>query len=444
MIDALVTGRSIPALLAALDLAEVGLRVGIASDAQAGEPPAAPVRDPEGIVTGFLNRVAAPIADTDAEPAAGALPRVITPVAPLLVDHAGTWAPQATPAVLGIPASPLATETVRLLGAGAAVRAYLDRIMPLLAVGKAKTLGPLVRKRIGARALERLVEPEVRVRYGVGPDEVEVAIAAPGLNEALSRVGSLTGAALAYSERNVARETRVMPSGGGSALKAEILRKLGLYGAQLFTGQVTGAELLDSVEDGTGKPPGTWTATLSDGQVIVARSLVLDFGRNAARTEFLTRLAPELSSGRVRVHAAINISQPDWLSESESALTVSNGWTVRVESHSGEPTRACLSSDVLAESPSLDGLDEVLADTLQRLSLQSLQDAEWSTGVAAAPFATQAEREQAEVLVRGLSERSPRLIAVGRSLFGDDLPSALAAAHDGAVTLRRQLTGLSV
>lgn len=443
MIDALVTGRSIAALLAALDLAEVGLRVGLAADERVGEPPVAPVRDPDGIVTEFLNRVAAPIAGTDAAPAAGALPRVSAPVAPLLQDRTGAWAPQATPAVLGIPASPLATEAVRLLGTGAAIRAYLDRIMPLLAVGKAKTLGPLVRKRVGARALERLIEPEVRERYGVGADEVEVALAAPGLNEALSRVGSLTGAALAYSDRNVARETRVEPAGGGTALKGEILRKLALYGAEFFDGRVTQAVVSESLGQGTEPHVGSWLVTLSDGRALESRSLILDFGRNVTRSELLSNLAPGLVTHRVRVHAEIDISDPDWLTEGQRALAVRGGWTILVEYRTGQAARAILSSDVLSEPPTLDGLDAVLSPILLEYSLQPLPSAEWSMGVAAAPFSSHADRDQAASLVANIAEQRPPMRAVGRSLFGDDLPSALAAAHADSVALRRDLTGLT-
>ncbi len=443
MMDALVTGRSIVALLAALDLAEVGLRVGIATDERVGEPPAAPVRDPDGIVTEFLNRVAAPLPGTNAAPATGALPRVSAPVAPLLQDRAGAWAPQTNPAVLGIPSSPLAAETVRLLGAGAAVRAYLDRIMPLLAVGKAKTLGPLVRKRVGTRALECLVEPEVRERYGVRADEVEVALAAPGLNEALSRVGSLTGAALAYADRNVARETRVEPAGGGAALKAEILRKLELYGAEFFDGRVTRAIVSNATGEEAEPHPGSWSVTLSDGRELESRSLILDFSRNATRTELLSELAPGLLTHRVRVHAAIDISCPDWLAEGQRALAVQGGWTVLVDARTGQTARAILSSDVLSEPPALDGLDAVLSPILLEYALHPLPDATWLMGVAAAPFSSQADRDQMVSRAASIAERRPAMRAVGRSLFGDDLPSALAAAHGDAVALRRELTGLT-
>ncbi|MGK0722394.1 hypothetical protein [Leucobacter sp. W1478] len=442
MIDALVTGRSVAALLAALDLAEVGLRVGIAIDERVGEPPAAPVRDPDGIVAGFLNRVAAPIAGAGKLGTPGALPLVIEPVAPLLLDREGAWAPQPSPAVLGIPASPLSSEAVRLLGPGASLRAYLDRIMPLLAVGKAKTLGPLVRKRIGARPLERLIEPVIRERYGVSANEVDVALAAPGLNEALSRVGSLTGAALAYSERNVARETRVLPAGGSAALQAELLRKLSLYDAQLVESRVCQVSQHHSGLSEAVGAPGCWRATLSDGRQIETRSIILDFSRNAIRTEILTELAPELGADKIRVHAAVDISRPEWLGDGQSAIMLHGGWAVRLETLPGAPTRAHFTSAVLAEPPSLDGVEAVLSQSLTELGFSELPDAEWSTGVAAAPFATIASREQAESRVANLSGHAPKILAVGRSLFGDDLPVTLTAAHDGAVSLRRYLTGL--
>lgn len=433
MIDALVTGRSITALLAALDLAEVGLRVLVATDARIGEPPAAPVRDPEGVVADFLRRVAAPIEGTGAEPSADVLPRVIEPVTPLLVDRDGLWAPQSEPSVLGIPAVPLSAESLRLLGRGGAVRAYLDRVTPLLTVGKTSELGTLVQKRLGTAARERLVEPEVRERFGVCASDVDVAVAAPGLNEALSRVGSLTAAALAYSDRNVARETRVEPAGGGAQLKAALLRKLDLYGAQFADAIVMRVETAE----------GGWRAELSDGQLVEARALVLDFGRSAERTEVLDALCPELLPHRVRVHAATDIELPEWLGAGRSAVRWSDGWSVRVEARAGEDARAFFASDALAQVPEVNGVAAILDPLLERDGVVPAPNAEWAIGVAAAPFATLAERDAAEAMLAGAAARDPELLPVGRVLWGDDLGPALASAHSSAVALRRRLTGLA-
>ncbi|RIX31288.1 FAD-dependent oxidoreductase [Amnibacterium setariae] len=98
--------------------------------------------------------------------------------------------------LLGIPSSPLATDVVRVLDARGALRAYADRVRPVLKRGRYDRLGPLVRERMGARVLDRLVASVVVNVYGADPDEVPVDAIAPGLNGAITTAGSLSGAVL--------------------------------------------------------------------------------------------------------------------------------------------------------------------------------------------------------------------------------------------------------
>ena len=116
-------------------------------------------------------------------------------------NPAGAWVRLPTGSVplpraglLGIPSSPLATDVVRVIGWSGAWRAYLDRIMPVLKIGSERSLGVLVRKRMGTRVLERLVAPVTTGVYSAQPDDLEIAVVAPGLNGALTRLGSLSGA----------------------------------------------------------------------------------------------------------------------------------------------------------------------------------------------------------------------------------------------------------
>lgn len=102
--------------------------------------------------------------------------------------------------LLGIPSSPAASDVRRVIDTAGTVRAYADRLMPVLKVGRYDRLGPLVRRRMGDRVLERLVAPVVRNVYGVDPDEVPVEAIAPGLNAALTTAGSLSGAVLRLRE----------------------------------------------------------------------------------------------------------------------------------------------------------------------------------------------------------------------------------------------------
>jgi oxygen-dependent protoporphyrinogen oxidase len=96
--------------------------------------------------------------------------------------------------ILGIPANPWAPEVRRIIGWGGAWRAYVDRLRPPLTIGHELSLGKLVRSRMGDLVLDRLVAPVTTGVYSARPDDIDVDLAAPGLNAALTRAGSLSGA----------------------------------------------------------------------------------------------------------------------------------------------------------------------------------------------------------------------------------------------------------
>lgn len=98
--------------------------------------------------------------------------------------------------VLGIPGSPLAEDVRQVIDGGGSARAYLDRLLPVLKVGRYERLGPLVRGRMGPRVLERLVAPVVESVYGVDAETVPVDAIAPRLNAAITLSGSLSAAVL--------------------------------------------------------------------------------------------------------------------------------------------------------------------------------------------------------------------------------------------------------
>lgn len=447
-LDVLVTGRSLPALLAALDLAEVGLSVAVADGPL--DLPSGPERDPDGDIASFLERIAAPIEKpaapaTGSEPGAGdgarmsgshagALPRFAEPRAPWLIDPAGRWAPQSTPNVLGVPAVPLASENLRLLGAGGAMRAYLDRLKPLLTIGKTRAFGQLVRRRIGRRACERLVEPLVRERYGVAADDVEVAIAAPGLNEALSRAGSLTSAALAYSDRNARREIGVEPEAGWESLAAETISRLSFYGVEFIDAAVVSVEPKDS----------GWQAALESGDGAVARAIVLDRGTPGLPSVVADGAIAALDPQRLRVHASVDIHEPEGLGADAVGVRIAGDWTIRVEQGPDLRWRASLGSPVLQAFSADDPFSATVGvETLRAAGLSALPEAQWAVRLAAAPFAEGAQLHAAEARLADAVERMPELLPVGRVLHGDDLGAAIGAAHAGAVVLRRRLLGLS-
>ncbi|MFF2488083.1 protoporphyrinogen/coproporphyrinogen oxidase [Microbacterium sp. NPDC058062] len=104
----------------------------------------------------------------------------------------GDAVPLPATALLGIPSDPLADDVVRVVGLAAAERAVALDARP---VGEVPAmLGPLVRERLGADVLDRLVAPVVHGVHSQHPDQLPVARAHPGLADAVASAGSLSGA----------------------------------------------------------------------------------------------------------------------------------------------------------------------------------------------------------------------------------------------------------
>lgn len=191
-----VIGGGIAGLVAAHECAKVGLSVTLleAGDALGGTIGRA---DLAGVaVDTGADRWAATAADLHGlVTELGLGDSVITPDATarwLAVD--GRAAPLPVDSVLGIPANAWGEPARRFLGWRGAWRAYLDRLRPPLTIGHEHSLGDLVRRRMGTRVVDRMVAPLSRGVFGVEPDAVDVSVAAPGLNAALTRTGSLAGA----------------------------------------------------------------------------------------------------------------------------------------------------------------------------------------------------------------------------------------------------------
>lgn len=192
-----VVGGGIGGLIAARECAKVGMRVTVleAADQLGGALARA---DLDGVTV-----------DSGAESYAtrgghvrklieelGLADRIVTP------NPAGAWlvgvpgvdaAPLPKGGILGIPANPFADDVRRIIGWGGAWRAYVDRLRPPLTIGQERSLGTLVAKRMGAKVRDLLVAPVTAGVYSADPDDVDTEVAAPGLNEALTRTGSLSG-----------------------------------------------------------------------------------------------------------------------------------------------------------------------------------------------------------------------------------------------------------
>lgn len=229
---AVVVGGGIGGLVAALELAKVGMPVTLleASDRVGGVVRSA---DVAGIrvdvgAESFATRGGTVRALVDE---LGLGDDVVPPAA-----H-GAWvaglpgggaAPLPKGGVLGIPDNPWDPDVRRIIGWGGAWRAYRDRLLPPLTIGHDRSLGHLVRKRLGAAVLDRLVAPVTSGVYSARPDDIDVDLAAPGLNAALTRTGSLTGAVA-----ELRGERQVAPGGAVAGIEGGIARLVDALVARL-------------------------------------------------------------------------------------------------------------------------------------------------------------------------------------------------------------------
>lgn len=439
MKDVLLLSGSIPALAAALDLAAVGVRVSIAEGVRP-EMPAQAVRDAEGSLAEFLNELAAPVAEGGSE-TPGARPTLSPPTPIALRSRDGAWKPQPVPSVWGIPAVPLASDCINLLGIGTAARAYLDRVKPVLTIGKQENFAKLVDSRLGAKTRELLIEPVVYERFGVATDRVDVGVAAPGLNEALTRAGSLSGAALDYAERHVARETLLQPAGGWTAFGELLFERLELFGAHQMTSPLTD---LVAADDGA-----SWTAHDEAGNSFDFAALVLAEGSEFPSGELPGDGLPQLQYARTRVYAEIGIEAPDLaiLHDREREMLElcedSQGavWSARLR-HSD-----LAGWEIVLQSGASDGTQQEpnsveLEDIVRRLGCKPT-NGDAHVALSPAPYALHSEAEADGVVFDAWHEEHPSVLLTGIAFSGGDLSLALAGARQRAIGLRRRLTGIA-
>jgi protoporphyrinogen/coproporphyrinogen III oxidase len=185
--------------------------------------------------------------------------RVVSP------EPGGAWvagipggaAPLPKGGLLGIPANPFAEDVRRVIGWNGTWRAWLDRLLPPLTIGHDHSLGRLVRKRMGARVLDRLVAPVSTGVYSAHPDDIDVDVAAPTLNAALTRAGSLSGAVAEITGGSGRAPGAAVQglAGGMSGLVDALLARIEMLGSEVRTGAPV--EGLSRDDDG-------WTVRVAD------------------------------------------------------------------------------------------------------------------------------------------------------------------------------------
>src|SRR5690606_28366806 len=113
-----------------------------------------------------------------------------------------------------------------------------DRVRPPMTIGHADSLGVLVRSRMGARVLDRLVAPVTSGVYSAPPDDIDPDIAAPGLNTALTRTGSLSGAVAELAEKRATAPGGAVKGlrGGMGSLVRALAADIEARGGELLLG----------------------------------------------------------------------------------------------------------------------------------------------------------------------------------------------------------------
>lgn len=234
-----------------------------------------------GAVDGLLDELTAAIDDTFTRIEPARAPRMLI----------GDDGPRAVPeGLLGIPANAFSEPCVRVIGWGGAWRAYLDRLRPPLTIGHERSLGTLVRRRMGRKVVDRLVAPVTRGLYGLEPDDVDTDFAAPALNAALTRRGSLSGAVAELLGDDTAPARRTLADGMTSLIDALAARVRDLGGTV-----TTGAAVTRIEHEG-------------DGYIVTARVPVADTATADAVDDSVTEPGATVET---RSHAAVVIVATD-------------------------------------------------------------------------------------------------------------------------------------
>lgn len=272
--DVVVVGAGIGGLVAARDLAHGGLRVLVLDGRDA---PGGAVRSHD---------VAGLRLDAGAESFAtrgGAVAALVSELG--MADDLCTPAPRGSwvhlpsgdgplPAtgLLGIPTDPGAADVRRTLGVLGSWRARLDGLLPARVGADATTLGALVRSRMGARVLDRLVRPLVGGVHAADPDDLAVDVVAPGLRAALAQHGTLGRAVGALRAAAPAGSAVQGLSGGVWRLTDALVADVQAHGGQVrVRSAVTGLEVAGAAgETGAGFVVRTAHDEVLAGRVLLA------------------------------------------------------------------------------------------------------------------------------------------------------------------------------
>ncbi|MDZ8200957.1 protoporphyrinogen oxidase [Microbacterium sp. SSW1-59] len=455
-----VVGGGVAGLVAALECAKVGMRVTVL---EGSSRLGGAVRSAE---------VAGIRLDTGAESYAtrggtvralidelGLGDKVTTP------NAGGAWlvgipgvgaAPLPAGGVLGIPPNPWAADVRRIIGWGGAWRAYLDRLRPPLTIGHEHSLGRLVRTRMGRKVLDRLVSPVTTGVYSARPDDIDADVAAPGLNNALTRTGSLSGAVTQMRGASGARPGSAIEglAGGMSTLVDALASRLSDLGATVTTDAPVSAVTRDG---------DVWTVSAAIAGVDTEADLVIMAAPEDTARGLLSGTVPSLArepgpSPVVEVVTLV-LDAPALSSapRGSGTLTVPGSYTAKALTHStakwswvaeaasghhvvrvsfgaqGEPPATAELDDARAAALALDEASAMLGVPL---AAEALRGAVRERYAQAQPASALGRAGEVEAVRRAVSA-TPGLAVVGAWLAGAGLAQVVPDAQREADRIRR-------
>lgn len=428
--DVAILGSTISGLAAALECAKIGVSVVVL---RTDEPvPPGAVADPTGALTELMEALGVPHERTSPPE---------TLVASVALDagsarSAGNTEPRLvnlpTGAVYGIPPSPLSEQISGPLGTGAALRAYLDRIAPVLKVGKEENFARLVTARVGRKILTEFVEPLVRHRYGRPAIELDTSLVAPGLNETLTRVGSLTGATLAYVDRFEARESRVRPIGGWEALAAALVERIEFLGGTILDASNIAEFQLSRHDSG-------WTI---EGDTVQVEALAVIHSADSTLISSGDQSGDhgdDRDPAPFRAYATRAVERPAWWQGAEVIATLTEAGTIVGTAALFEASDAWhieVRTTVSDARPDVDEIQRLLDRAYEVLQLTPTAP-DTDIIVASAGLKPSAESAVAD------GEREPLRVRIPAEAGDFGLSEAVRTATDRAITLRRMITGIA-
>lgn len=397
-------------------------------------------------------------------------------------------APLPVGGLLGIPANPFQDDVRRIIGWSGAWRAYVDRVRPPLTIGHQLSLGRLVASRMGVKVRDRLVAPVTTGVYSASPDDVDVDVAAPGLNAALTRVGSLSGAVQALRDAGAAKkhdaakknEAAMAPGaaveglvGGMTVLVDALVADLARLGVEVRTGTPVeqlsrdgaGWSVLVAPDDAVAEDVSEDTSDESIDTAFTADAVIVATEESAARA-LLSTVVPALAVGAAAEAPQIEIvtlllDAPalDAAPRGTGVLTVPGSHTAKALTHStakwdwvreaagdrhvvrvsfgaqGEPAATAALDDDEAAALALSEASALLGVPLDPSSLIASERSRYIQSQPASIIGSGERRAAARAVI----EATAGLAVVGAWLAGTGLAQVVPDAVAEADRLRRAL-----